>query len=376
MPRELALTILKVTDAWDWIAEADNLLRMARELTALGHRVVVACAKGTGLAERAPAAGIETRIVPGLDRRKNPFAFVLAAARVRRLVAELSPDVVHAYRSPPHLMALLAARGRPGVKVVRTRATMVPPRANPFNRRVHASTDRTLVSAEVVKALCVAAGFDASRIAVVHGGLELERFDPATHDKAAAKRALGVPADALVVGHLARLATVKGHEHLIAAMREVVAAHPTARLVLAGRALPGMREKVEGWIAAARLREHVTIAGEVADAAATIAAFDVGVVSSIGSEAFSRAALEYLAMGVPVVATRVGSLPELVEDGVTGLLVPAGDASALARGIGALLSDLPRREAAGRAARTAASRYGAPAQAAKIEAIYREICGR
>lgn len=376
MPRDLALTILKVTDAWDWIAEADNLLRMGRALTALGHRVVVACAKGSGLAERAPAAGLETHVVPGLHRRKNPLAFLRAAASVRRLVAELSPEVVHAYRSPPHLMALYAARSRPRVKVVRTRATMVPPRANAFNRRLHAATERTIVSAESVKALCIAAGFDASRISVVYGGLELERFDPAAHDKASAKRALGLPADALVVGHLARLAPVKGHEYLIAAFREVAAAHPQARLVLAGRALPGMREAVEGWIAGAGLRDRVTVLGEVADVAATIAAFDVGVVSSVGSEAFSRAALEYMAMGVPVVATRVGTLPELVADGVTGVLVPPADAPPLARGISSLLADPAQRAAAGSAARTASARYGAAAQAARLATIYDEIVGR
>ena len=375
-PLSAPLTVLKITDAWEWIAEADNLLRMARELRARGHRVVIACAKGTGLATRGAEDGFDVRTVPGMDRRKNPLAFLRAAAASRRLVAELRPDLVHAYRSPPHLMALWAARGTPGTRVVRTRATMVPPRPTGMNRRIHEATDRTIVSAEAVRRLCVEAGFAPERLAVIHGGLELERFDPAAHDRAAAKRALGLPEDALVVGHLARLAPVKGHVHLLQAAKAIAGAAPRARFVLAGPALPGMEAAVRGWAAEHGVSDRVTVTGAVDDVPKTLAAFDVGVVASVGSEAFSRAALEYLAMALPVVATRVGSLPELVEEGRTGLLVPPGDAGALASAIGGLLADEPRRRSLGAAARRAAARFGASAQAERLERIYLDVLER
>lgn len=226
-------TILKITDAWDFIAEAENLLVMSRELRKLGHRVVIACARGP-LADRAKAEGFDVRVVASMYRRKSPLAFLSSAAACRRLVAEVKPDVVHAYRSPPHLMALWALRGRPGIRLVRTRATMVPPRPTAINRRIDRSTDRTLVSAEAVRFLCIEAGFAPEKIVVIQGGLDLERFDPATRDRAAAKRALGLPADALVVGHLARLAPVKGHVHLLKGARDVIAAVPKAHVVLAG----------------------------------------------------------------------------------------------------------------------------------------------
>lgn len=368
-----ALTILKITDAWDFIAEAANLLVMSRELRALGHRVVIACAHGSGLAERGRHEGFDVRIVPGMHRRKNPLAFLRAASACRSLVAELKPDVVHAYRSPPHLMALWALRGRAGIPLVRTRATMVPPRPTAINRRIDRATARTLVSAEAVRALCVQAGFAPEKIAVIQGGLDLARFDPAARDRAAARKALGLAEDALVIGHLARLAPVKGHAHLLKAAREVVAAVPRAHVVLAGPALPGMKEQVLGWAAENGVAERVVLTGEVEDVPAVLAAFDVGVVASIGSEAFSRAALEYFAMGLPVVATRVGTLPELVDDGKTGLLVPPEDSAALARALVTLLQDEEKRRAFGAAARAAAAGFSAPSQAARLDAVYRDL---
>jgi glycosyltransferase involved in cell wall biosynthesis len=364
--------ILKITDAWDFIAEADNLLVMARELKKLGHRVIVACARGTGLETRAPAAGIEVRVVPGMENRKSPFAFLRAASACRALLRELSPDVVHAYRSPPHLMAIWAARGT-RTAIVRTRATMVPPRATMMNRKLDSATARTIVSADAVKALCVEAGFSSEKLVVIPGGIDLERFDPAKRDRAAAKKLLGFGSDALVIGHLARLAPIKGHVHLIAAMKEVVREVPQAGLALVGPAVEGMDATVRGWIGQQGLSAHVTITGAVEDPVAALAAFDVGVVSSIGSEAFSRAALEYLAMGLPVVATRVGTLPELVQDGVTGTLVPHSDPGALAAALIDLLRDEAKRRTFGAAALVSATRYDAAAQAKRLDAVYREI---
>lgn len=369
------LTILKISDAWDWIAEAENLLQVALELRKIGHRVVIACADGTGLAERARREDFDVRVVPGLHRRKNPLGFLQAAVHVRKLVAEIKPDVVHAYRSPPHLMALWALRGKAGIPLVRTRATMVPPRPNAMNRRIQAATARTLVSAEAVRALCIEAGFPPASIVVVPGGLDLARFDPASRDRAAAKKALGLPADALVAGHLARLAPIKGHEHLLKAARDVIAKVPSARFVLSGPALPGMEEKVRGWAKEQGIADRVLLTGRVDDVPATLAAFDVGVVASTGSEAFSRAALEYFAMGLPVVATRVGTLPELVEDGKTGRLVPPQDAAALASAIVELLQDETKRRAFGAAARERSADFGAAAQGARLDAVYRDILG-
>lgn len=371
------MRILKISDAWSWTAEADNLVRMTRELGKRGHAIAVACTPSTPLARKLVEAGLDARPLPGLRTKANPLSLWTSATTLGNLIGAFKPEVVHAYRSPPHVLSAWALRKRDGISLVRTRGNMDAPRGHFLNRRLYdQATHATIVTAEAVRVLLVGAGFDADRIHTVHGALELERFDPSAHDRGDARERLGVPRDAHVVGHLARLAPVKGHSFLLDAMPEVLRRVPDAWLVLVGPAWPGMDEKVRVMAAKAGVAHRVRFAGKVDDAAAAIAAFDVGVVASIGSEAMSRAALEYLAMGVPVVATRVGSLPELVADGRTGLLVPPRDAGALGGAIAALLADPARRAAFGAAARAdALDRFGAEAQASKLEGIYRMLRG-
>lgn len=371
------MRILKISDAWSWTAEADNLVRMTRELGKRGHTVAVACTPSTPLARKLMEAGLDARPLPGLRTKGNPLSLWMSSSTLGTLVGAFAPEVVHAYRSPPHVLAAWTLRGCGDVSLVRTRGNMDAPRGHFLNRRLYdRATDATIVTAEAVRRLLVDAGFDPARIHTVHGALELERFDPSAHDRGAAREKLGVPRDAHVIGHLARLAPVKGHSYLIEAMPDVLRRVPDAWLVLVGPAWPGMDEKVRVMAAKAGVAHRVKVAGKVEDVAGAIAAFDIGVVASIGSEAMSRAALEYLAMGVPVVATRVGSLPELVAEERTGVLVPPRDAAALGAAIAGLLAHPERRASFGAAARAEAlGRFGAAAQASKLEGIYRMLRG-
>lgn len=375
----MSLTILNLSDAWSYTAEADNLVRVTAELLARGHRVVLGCSEGTPLARRAAEKGFDVRLLPGL-RGRGPVQVARAVRSIRRVVAELDPDIVHAWRSPPHVAAALAIpRGR-RTKLVRTRGTMERPKRSPLNRGLYGTrTAVTIVTADAVKAECIASGIPAARLETIYGGIELDRFSPEAHPRDVARRELaplGIAAETPLVVHLARLAPVKGHAHLIAAAREVVSAFPAARFLLVGPAWPGMEEKVRGMIREAGLEHAVTITGKVEDPARVLGAADLGIVASTGSEALSRAALEYMAMGLPTVATRVGSLPELVEEGRTGLLVDPGDAPSLAGAIRSLLADPDRRRGMGAAARArAVSRFGAEAQVDRLLSIYGRVLG-
>jgi glycosyltransferase involved in cell wall biosynthesis len=370
--------VLKLSDAWSWTAEADNLVRVARELVKRGHTIVIGCSPDVPLAARAKDAGLDVRTLPGLRTKVNPLAFVRGARAVRALLEDVDPDVVHAYRSPVHVLAALALRGRLTTRLVRTRGTMESPRGHFLNRALYdRATDLTIVTAEAVRLQCLEAGFDPRRLVTVHGAIELERFDPAKHDKPSAKERLGIPREAPVVGQLARLAPIKGHRWMLEAAKRLFEKRPDAWLVLVGPAWPGMEEAVRAQARELGIERRVVLTGKVDDVAGAIAAFDVGVVASVGSEALSRAALEYLAMGIPIVATRVGSLPELVDDGKTGLLVPPMDSRALADAIASLLDEPERRDAFARAAREAAlGRFGIDALAGRLESLYRDLTAR
>lgn len=151
------------------------------------------------------------------------------------------------------------------------------------------------------------------------------------------------------VGVLARLDPVKGHDVVLDAARLLKRGFPELRFLCAGEG--ALLDRLRWQLAPLGLAESVRFLGRVPDAWAFLAGCRIGLVASTGSEAVSRAALEWMAAGRPLVATRVGGIPDLVEDGVTGVLVPPGDAPALAGALRDLLSNPARAEAMGRAAR-------------------------
>jgi glycosyltransferase involved in cell wall biosynthesis len=198
--------------------------------------------------------------------------------------------------------------------------------------------------------------------------VDTEVFRPG--DAASARRALGIPAEGLHVGCVARLSTEKDHATLLAAFALVHARHPDAHLTLIGEG--GQRAALETQRDGLRLQGAVTFAGNRSDVAALLPAFDIFALSS-QTEGMSLTLLEAASAGLPIVATRVGGNPEVVADGETGLLVPAGDPARFS----AALLDLatrPDRAAMGALARErVAERYEMGRTVAAYEALYTEV---
>ncbi|MEQ1920506.1 MAG: glycosyltransferase, partial [Elusimicrobiota bacterium] len=177
--------------------------------------------------------------------------------------------------------------------------------------------------------------------------------------------------EAPIVGMIARFDKVKGHEILIDAIARLKTQIPGLRVRCAGEGR--LLERLRWQLKPAGLEGIVELPGRVADKTAFMAACRIGVVPSLGSEAVSRAALEWMALGRPVIASSVGGLPDLVEDGVTGLLVPPADSAALAAAISALLLDTRMAEAMGRAGRERWEReFGLKAVYEATQRIYNE----
>jgi glycosyltransferase involved in cell wall biosynthesis len=148
----------------------------------------------------------------------------------------------------------------------------------------------------------------------------------------------GIPEDAPIVGVVARLEAEKGHRTLIDAWPDVLAAVPNAWLLVIGEG--SERDALEAQAASLGVSERVVFTGRREDVPAVTAALDVAVLPSY-REAQGLSVLEAMALSRPVVASNVGGIPEMIEDGVTGLLVPPNDCSALATAIVKLLTDHP-----------------------------------
>jgi glycosyltransferase involved in cell wall biosynthesis len=193
------------------------------------------------------------------------------------------------------------------------------------------------------------------RLRVVYGAVDLEKLSPGRRNNAV-RAACGARENDLLVGLVARVQRIKGQEYFLQAAALLSQKFPQAQFVLAGRGDEQRYKPLKHIASELGITGRVAFLGYQSNIPSLMASLDVGVVASIGSEGSSRVAIEYMASGVPVVATRVGGIPELVEDGKTAILVEPGNAQALADAIGRLISSADLRESLGKRGRDRAER--------------------
>ncbi|MEO8680120.1 MAG: glycosyltransferase [Vicinamibacterales bacterium] len=279
------------------------------------------------------------------------------APRVARVMTEHRVDVVHCHHYSPYVYGLLASALKPGVRVVFTEHGRLSD-AGPSRKRRLVNPMLSILPARIcavsadLKRHMIAEGFPARRVEVLYNGIDPGQR-PRPLQRQAARNALGIPHDALVVGTVGRLDKVKNLSALLGAHAVVVARHPSAILVIVGAG--GEAAALEAEARALGIAESVRFAGYRSDVREQLAAFDVYANSSV-YEGVSLTILEAMAAVLPVVATRVGGNPEVVVDHETGLLV-AGHPRALADALLRLASDPARRHAMGEAGRWRVKRH-------------------
>jgi glycosyltransferase involved in cell wall biosynthesis len=348
-------------------------------------------------------AGAETQLVllaTGLDRSRydvsivilktqNDFATELAAAgvpvislgkqsrwdllvvwRLYRHLRRAQPDVVHSYLFFANLVTVIAARAASIPVVILSQRSSYEATLSPFWRRVarwaHCRADQVLVNSEAARREEIAAGFPAERIKYVPNGA------PITDPGVVAHRAdLGLPNGPLVVC-VAQFAPEKGHADLIAAWPGVRAACPDAILALVGDG--PLRADLEAEAVRLGVSKSILFLGFRHPTAPYLAAADV-VVQPSRTEGMPNAVLEAMALGKPIVATRVGGAPELIEQDVSGRLTAPRDPLSLGVGLSAFLSDGERALRTGAAARwRAANSFSIAGMVAATEAAYTVAC--
>jgi L-malate glycosyltransferase len=260
--------------------------------------------------------------------------------RLRALLQAERIDVLHAHDFYAGWLGTLAAWGT-GVQVIASqRHLRLSDRwVHAFGRRViNRLAHRVVVNAELVRAHVLnTKTARADKIVVIRNGLvqEAEPIDR-TDVRATLLDELNLPAEAKLIGTVANLRLVKGHRYLLQAAACVVRSFPNAHFILIGEG--ELRAALQTQAAELGISEHVHLLGQRNDAAQLVHGFDLAVLASL-HEGLPNTVLEALAAGVPVVATAVGGVPELIADGETGYLVPAADVARLAERITTILSD-------------------------------------
>jgi glycosyltransferase involved in cell wall biosynthesis len=326
---------LHIDTARTWRGGQNQVMVTAMGLRSLGHRTMIVAHSEGVLKERA-AEGLD--VVELAPRSEMDLG---AAWRLSRLLKRLRPDVVHAH--DPHAVAMSA------LALSMSTLTSKPPlvaarrvdfhiRGNTLSRWKYRQVDCFICASDAIRKILVGDGIPRERTVTVHEGIDVEHVRAAPPAKL--HEEFWLPHEAPIVGNVAALVPHKGQRYLVDAAALVVRQIPDARFLIAGEG--ELRPALERQIKEHRLEKHVFLAGFRPDVLSLHRSFDIFVLSST-TEGLGTSLLDAMACGKPVVATIAGGIPEVVERGATGLLVPPRDPKRLAEAIVALLKSPENR---------------------------------
>lgn len=362
-PRDRPLVVhLTTTDmSLDWL-----LGPQLRAFAAAGFDVVGMSAPGPHV-PALTAAGIRHIAVDSLTRAPGVVGDLRAFRELVRLLRTEQPDVLHTHNPKPGVLGRIAGRIARVPVVVNTQHGLYAQPTDRLRRRLPVYTAERLAAccshAELVQnpedadTLVRTLKVPARRVRVLGNGIDLARFDGSRAARARVRAEWGVADGVVVAGVVGRLVLEKGLHELFAAAHQLhasAAPAASARMVVVGPNEPDKPDGASAAMLAAAESDGVVLVGARADMPDCYAAMDL-FVTATHREGFPRAAMEASASGLPVVATNIRGCRQVVDDGVTGLLVPVRDAEALAGAIARLAADPDERARMGAAAQAKAA---------------------
>jgi glycosyltransferase involved in cell wall biosynthesis len=359
-------TILHTEASNGWGGQEIRILREMLGIRNRGYRVLLASPPQGALSKRAQEAGLET-FTPPMDRRH----LMSGLSFVRRIIRDNGVDLINTHSSSDSWIGSIAGRME-GIAVLRTRHISSDVNGNLLTRWLYGRLcDEVITTGEFIRSQLIRAlKLNPSRVFSIPTGIVGDEFIGANGGRL--KSEFGVPGDAPVVGIAAVLRSWKGHLDLLEAMGLVRDVFPAVRLFIVGDG--PMRERIKARVHELRLDECAILTGHREDIANVIAAFDIGVMASYASEGIPQFALQAMVAGKPVVATRVGGIPEIVRHGETGLLVDSRSPQSLAQALVSLLGDAEgRRRMGARAREWVAANHSFEAMLDRLEECYRRL---
>jgi len=323
------------------------------------------------------AAGVRLIRMPRLVRELSPLSDLAALGSLMRVIGRERPGIVHTHTSKAGIL------GRWAAWLCRVPVIVHTPHGHifwgyfgPWKTRCFVLLERW--TARITRTIVTLTPQERDdhlrfriapeeKFAVIHSGVDLRRFQAASHEPREARTRLGIPPEATVVGTAGRLTPVKGQDVLIRAASECIGRGERILLLLLGEG--ERRRDLEELARGLGIAEHVRFLGWRPDVAGVMAAFDIFCLPSL-NEGMGKVLVEAMAMGKPIVASAIGGIPDLVRPGENGILVPAGDVQALSEAIARLCRDPEERRRMGEAGRGMAPRYGVEEMVERMERLY------
>lgn len=328
-----------------------SVLRLAEEFNNRRATTTLVVPSGTSLAEEAQRRGIHVEYL----KPRIKYGDLLASRKLARILSQRGVEIAVVMQSKDIHVAVASKLAYPGVKLVFYQQmqfaidkrdalhTWMYSRLSLWISLTQRMREEVLEHTRVPDHL----------VKVVPLGRDTKLFDPHRYDQTKARREFGLPTDKTIVAMLGRLDPLKGQEEFLKSYIDVAKHHPDVLYLIAGdetQGEAGYRSHLMNMVQQLGIQEHVRILPFTRHVPEFMAAIDVFVLPSY-SETFGLVLIEAMAMERPVVATSAGGVPEIVENGKDGILVPPRDEKALSRAINKLLDDPSLRKAMSRLAR-------------------------
>ncbi len=280
---------------------------------------------------------------------------IWAAYRLRQLIKRLQVTILHCHTGHAHTIGLLATLGLDSCKLVVTRRVDFPIGKNIFSRlKYKQHVDRYIAVSEGVKKVLVLDGLESARITVVHDGIDPSYFQCRDEAKNLYHE-FGLDPSNPIIGNVAALAPHKDQQNLLQAAKMVLAQVPEAQFLIVGTG--ELDKKLKQLAKELGILDRIKFTGFRKDVPQILTILDIFAVSSY-LEGLGSSTLEAMAAGLPIVATRTGGIPEIVQNSINGILVPPRDTEALAWALMELLKDQKMQKKMGQASLEMVQNFG------------------
>ncbi len=328
------LAILHTESSTGWAGQEMRIIIEAREMKKLGHRIIIATQPKSGIIPAINREGFEKEIF--LMKKKN---FMIAVIRLIRIISKYNINIVNTHSSWDSWIASIAARiSRRKPLILRTRHLSTPVSKGLLSRIVYQYLPHLVITTgnSIKETLVNVNRFPGDKIVSIPTGVDLSTFYPMPANNAL-RAELGISEGQKAVGTIAALRSWKGHDYLLEAVKLLIDKGKDIKLVIAGDG-PRYNHLVEK-AASLGIKDRVLFLGHRNDIPDILSLLDVVVLPSYANEGVPQSILQAMAMEKPVVACNTGSIPQVVHNEKTGILVKPGNSLALAEGITSVLEN-------------------------------------
>jgi len=366
MMKHTGIRVLHLNDVTGWRGGERQTLLLVKGLQEHGHYPLLGVPPESILSRRAKEENIPT--VPiGMRGEYDIFSVF----KIRRILRMFSIDMMHAHTAHAHTMGLLALHSKKRPKFVVSRRINFPIRKNIFSRMKYFSPriDRFITISRAISDILVNDGIDSEKISLVYSGIDLNKYQPSKLLKNV-KRELKIPKNAIVAGCVAALTPCKAHEILIQAAS--IACKKDDRLFFLLIGDGECEHRLKAMVSQRSLNHRIIFTGFRTDIGDLMHITDIFVISS-KTEGLGTAILDAMAMGLPIVATCAGGIPEIVTNNYNGLLSSVGNYDALAENLLRMSSDQSFRKKCGKNSKLAAEKFSITKTVQSTISIYEEL---